>query len=80
MSTSGILRHMSFSWRFYPKRFKILLHSDTVEQLQGASGLSVLLKGTSTRAKIEPPTPWLKDGPATHWPTVAHEYEMETLI
>jgi len=31
---------------------------------------SVLLKDTSTRAGIEPPTPRVKDGPATHWPTV----------
>jgi len=34
------------------------------------TGLSVLLKDTSTRAGIEPPTPWLKDRPANHWPTV----------
>jgi len=29
--------------------------------------LSVLLKGKSTRAGIEPPTSWLKDRPADHW-------------
>jgi len=31
--------------------------------------VSVLLKDTSTRAGIEPPTPCLKDRPANHWPT-----------
>jgi len=35
------------------------------------SGWSVLLKDTSTRAGIEPPTLWLKNVPANHWPTVA---------
>jgi len=36
------------------------------------SGLSALLKDTSTRPGSEPPTPWLKDGPADLWPTVAY--------
>jgi len=48
------------------------LQSYTVDKATGSnSGLSVLLKDTSTRAGIESPTPWLKDGPANHWPTVA---------
>jgi len=52
--------------------FKVL--KDTLHVytwLQGASGLGVLLKDTSTRARIEPPTLWLEDGPANFWPTVA---------
>jgi len=45
--------------------------SYTVDAATGSNlGLSVLLKDTSTRAGIEPPTPWLKDTPAIHWPTV----------
>jgi len=73
------LHYMSFSWRFYPKWLTILLHSYIVNAATGSnSGLSVLLKDTSTRAGIEPPTPWLKDGPATHWPIVVfrttHKY------
>jgi len=62
---------MSFSWRFYPKRLTITLHSYTGDT---ATGLSVLLKDTSTTAGIEPLTPWFKDGPADHWPTVADEF------
>jgi len=63
------LHYMSFSWCFYPKRLTILLHSYTVDAATGSiSGTSVLLKDTSARAGTEPPTPWLKDGPATHWP------------
>jgi len=62
---------MSLSWRFYPKRFTKLLQSYTVDTATGSNlGLGVLLKDTSTRVGIEPPTPWLKDGLATHWPTV----------
>jgi len=58
-------RHMSISWRFYPKRLTFTLHSYTVDAAtRSSSGLSVLLKDTSTRAGIEPPTAWLKDGPA----------------
>jgi len=45
-----------------------MLYSYT--RLQGASGFSALLKDTSTRARIEPPTPWLEDGPTNHRPTV----------
>jgi len=49
-----------------------MLYSYTVDAATGRnSGLSVLLNETSTRAGIEPPTPWLKDGPATYWPSVA---------
>jgi len=56
---------MSFIW------LRTLLYSDTVDTATGSnSGLSVLLKGTPTRAGIEPPTLWLRDGPATHRPTV----------
>jgi len=45
----------------------LMLHPYTVDTATGSnSGLSVLLKDTSTRAGIEPPTPWLKDGPADH--------------
>jgi len=63
---------MSFSWRFYPKRLTIMLHSYTVDTARRSnSGISVLLKDTSTKAGIEPPTPWLKDGPPNHWSTVA---------
>jgi len=70
-STLITLHYMSFGWRFYPKRLTVLLHSYTVDAATGSnSGLSVLLKDTSTRAGIEPPTPWLKDGPATHSPIV----------
>jgi len=48
---------MSFSWRFYPKRLTILLESYTVDAATGSnSRLSVLLKDTSTRPGIEPPT------------------------
>jgi len=36
------------------------------------SAWSVFLKDTSSRMGIQPPTPWLKDRPANHWPTVAH--------
>jgi len=43
-----------------------MLHSCTVD-----TGSRVLLKDTSTRAGIEPPTPWFKDGPADLWHTVA---------
>jgi len=47
-----------------------MLHSYTVDTATGSnSGLHILLKDKSTRAGIEPP--WLKDGPANHWPTVA---------
>jgi len=47
------------------------LQSYTVDTATGNNaGLSVLLKETSTRAEIEPPTPWLKDRPANHWPRV----------
>jgi len=58
---------------FYPKWLTILLYYYTVDTAAGSnSGLSVLLKDTSTRAGIEPPTPWLKDGPADLWPSVTH--------
>jgi len=41
------------------------LQSYSVDAATGStSALSVLLKDTSTRAGIEPPTPRLKDGPA----------------
>jgi len=52
--------------------FQSDLQSYTVDTATSRhSGLSVLLKDTSTRAGVEPPTPWLKDGPADHWPIVA---------
>jgi len=55
---------MSFSCRFYPKRLTILLHSHTVRRRSYREQFRVkcLLKDTSTRVGIEPPTPWLKDG------------------
>jgi len=53
-----LLHYVSFSWSFYPKRLTIMWHSYTVDTDTGSnSGLSVLLKDTSTRAGIEPPTP-----------------------
>jgi len=43
---------------FYPERLTIMLHSYTVDKATGSNSvLSVLLKDTSTRAGIEPPTP-----------------------
>jgi len=54
-----MLRCASLGWHFYPK------HSDTARG--NNSGLSVLLKDTSTRTGIEPPTPWLEDRPANYW-------------
>jgi len=58
---------LSFSWHFYPKQLTFIhCRSSYREQL------SVLLKDASTRAGIEPPTPWLKDGSANHW----HTYSM----
>jgi len=43
---------------FDPKRLIIMLHSSSVDTATGSySGFSVLLKDTSTRAGIEPPTP-----------------------
>jgi len=61
-----------FSWRFYPKQLTILLQSYSVDAATGSnSALSVLLKDTWTRVGIEPPAPWLKDGPATSWPIAA---------
>jgi len=56
-----------------------MLHSYTVEAATGSrSGLNALLKDTSTRAGIEPPTPWLEDGPADRWPTVTLKYTYNT--
>jgi len=54
-----------------------MLDSYTVDTATGSnSGLSVLLKGTLTRAGIEPPIPWLKDRPANHW---VHRLPLENL-
>jgi len=50
--------YIKLSLRFYRKRLTIMLASYTVGTTTGSnSGLSVLLKDTSTRAGIEPPTP-----------------------
>jgi len=50
-----------------------MLRSHTVDTAtESNSGLSVLLKDTSTQAGIEPHPPFIKGGPANHWPTVAH--------
>jgi len=57
----------------YQKRL-IMLRSYTVDKATGSnSGLSDLLKDTLTRARIELPTPLLKDRPANHWPPVTLE-------
>jgi len=56
VSLNDTLHYITFS--FYPKRLTIKSHSYTVETAtESNSGLSVLLKDTSTRAGIEPPTP-----------------------
>jgi len=61
LARARTLHYTSFSWLFYPKWLTILLHSYTVDAATGSnSGLSVLLKDTSTRVGIEPQTPWLK--------------------
>jgi len=66
------LYYMSFRW-CCPLSKATYNHVTCIDTATGSnSGLSVLLKDTSTRSGIEPPTPWLKEGPATHWPTVAH--------